>query len=37
MPPSQRTRRIVLDGSFHPDRDIRIFLEDGFVEIEERH
>ena len=34
---NQRTRRIVLDGSFHPDRDIRIFLEDGFLEIATRH
>ena len=34
---NQRTRRIVLDGSFHPDRDIRIFLEDRFVEIAGRH
>jgi len=34
---NQRTRRIVLDGSFYPDRDIRIFLEDNFVEIAGRH
>jgi hypothetical protein len=34
---NQRTRRIVLDGSFRPDRDIRIFLEDGFIEIAKRH
>jgi len=34
---NQRTRRIALDGSFHPDHDIRIFLEDGFAEISKRH
>ena len=36
-PLNQRTRRIVLDGSFHPDCDIRIFLEDRFVDIAKRH
>ncbi|KAF8958168.1 hypothetical protein BDZ97DRAFT_66750 [Flammula alnicola] len=34
---AQRTRRIVLDGTFQPDRDIRTYLIDGFVEIEERN
>ncbi|KIM35685.1 hypothetical protein M413DRAFT_326868 [Hebeloma cylindrosporum] len=34
---NQKTRRIILDGSFHPDRDIRLFLEDGFSVIAKRH
>lgn len=32
-----RTRRIVLDNKYHPDKDIRVFFESKFAEIKHRH
>lgn len=31
------TTRLVLDDTFHPDEDIRIFLDDSFLEIKDSH